>query len=572
MRGKWSILLGLLVIPALLFGSCSGIGDALDEAAGALSEITEALPDSGTAATTVAASPRQVTGTIDAGAPVTVLDQSVGVAGGTVRVNGADNPLDGMVIGVPANSYPEAREFKISCAPVEQHTFGAAFNPVTPLIGIDNGGGYAAELVEVKIPVAVPEDHFAMGFIYDKASGTLEGLPTLAQDAASITVGTRHFSWLVVSIISDALLKADIESGFRPGIDDWQFVNRGSYIAPGGHCAGQTVTALWYYMTQPDGGGLTLNGRYDNNGQKPATPGIWPDDSYGYRFASVIQKDINWESLENRLMMKTVGLNDEVTWKSFAYAMQLNRAPQFVGIKSNAGGGHAMVVYRVANGTLYIADPNYPGNLDRRIAYSGGAFTPYNSGANEEEIAAGNGKAYENIGYVQKTAIINWDTIASRWQEFKAGTIGNNIFPKEKLTYFNAQINDYSELPDNLNFPQKKISIFAWLGNNGALSTIYRDGKVISPQAEAHYLDLQPGKNVLGVYVAAKAANGKIRYVNFRNITINYGGGVAIDPAEMTGKPDTDYTFTAVAGTGMDAVSYNWEINGRSVQSGPMTP
>lgn len=54
-----------------------------------------------------------------------------------------------------------------------------------------------------------------------------------------------------------------------------------------------------------------------------------------------------------------------------------------------------MVAYGAENGQLLVADPNYPGNLNRRISYGGSAFSSYNSGANAQEIAKGNGKAYD---------------------------------------------------------------------------------------------------------------------------------------------------------------------------------
>ena len=58
-----------------------------------------------------------------------------------------------------------------------------------------------------------------------------------------------------------------------------------------------------------------------------------------------------------------------------------------------------MICYRIKDGNLYISDPNYPGNTERRIAYANGNFQPYNSGANADEIAAGHGKAYSTIQY-----------------------------------------------------------------------------------------------------------------------------------------------------------------------------
>jgi len=53
---------------------------------------------------------------------------------------------------------------------------------------------YADEIIDVTVPVTVPAGQFAMGFIYDEAAGTLQGMNTVAQDAGSITLATRHFS------------------------------------------------------------------------------------------------------------------------------------------------------------------------------------------------------------------------------------------------------------------------------------------------------------------------------------------------------------------------------------------
>jgi hypothetical protein len=78
-----------------------------------------------------------------------------------------------------------------------------------------------------------------------------------------------------------------------------------------------------------------------------------------------------------------------------------------------------MIVYRLDTKGLAIADPNYPGSLERRVEYADGKFSPYNSGANADEIAAGNGKAYESIQYFAKTAMVDWRILAQRWEEFQ---------------------------------------------------------------------------------------------------------------------------------------------------------
>ena len=199
----------------------------------------------------------------------------------------------------------------------------------------------------IRVPVNVPTGDFAMGFYYDATTKQLEGMPLLSSDTDSITVGAMHFSDFFISMISKTLLSKDIDSGFRPGIDDWEFTNYGSYITPEGECEGQSLTALWYYDTQPDGQDLCLYGRYDNNGNQPATPDFWQDDSSGYRFVSVAQADIdtgtfannfwlnlggkNWVLENNKWnMVNIAGISNEATWDLFAYSIQATHEPQLV--------------------------------------------------------------------------------------------------------------------------------------------------------------------------------------------------------------------------------------------------
>ncbi len=516
---------------------------------------------------------RGTTGTITTGKAVESSPIPVTPQGGSFTLNQPDSPINGMVLGVPAGAYANNLEFKISYVPINKHTFGENFNPLTPLIKIDNGGAYADAIMEVTIPVTVPADSFAMGFIYDQKTKTLQGLPTLAQTQTSITVGTRHFTDFLISMIPLTKLKSDIDSGFRPGIDDWQFTNRGSYIAKGGHCAGQSVTALWYYVTQPDGKDLTLYNRYDNNGDKPATPALWQDDSLGYRFASTVHHDINWDSFENEFWTSLAGVNDDWTWKLFAYSMQITGEPQEVGIYSNAGGGHDMICYRVKDGNLYIADPNYPGNTERRIEFKDGKFVPYNSGANAEEIAKGNGKAYETIEYCAKTTTVSWDQIAQRWAEFKDGTIGDDSFPAVSIAYKAADGN-FTQLTDGFISAEKLIAITTSSATPETGCYVFRDGVQLKWDANGNY-ELNPGINKLGIYIIAwvdaKDKNGNpikvSKYIDFKYLNVIYGA-LTIDPPSLDGEPNTNYTFTAKIDAPPANAVYDWYFNGTPLQKG----
>lgn len=518
--------------------------------------------------------PRGTTGTIATGKVVESSPIPVTPQGGSFTLNQPNSPINGMVLGVPPGSYSDNRNFKISYAPIIKHSFGEAFNPLTPMIKIDNGGAYADEIMEVTIPVTVPADSFAMGFIYDEKTKTMEGLPTLAQDDDSITIGTRHFTDIVISYIPEVLLKKDIDSGYRPGIDDWQFTNRGSYIAKGGHCTGQSMTSMWYYEVQPDGKDLTLYERYDNNGIKPATPDLWQDDSMGYRFSSVVWKEMDWGSWGRKMTEKYAAKIDAATFKMFQYAMQFTGQPQMTEIwNTPVGGGHAMVVYRVFQNNLYIADPNYPGNTDRRIEYKDGKFLPYNSGENEEEIAKGNGKAYDSITYVAKTSLTDWNSLSTHWAELKAGTVGNGTFPNYKIVYKDADGN-YSELMDGFISSEKLIAITTSSGTPDTGCYVFRDGVQLKWDAKGNY-DLNPGVNKLGIYVIgmvdAKDKNGNsikvAKFIDFKYLNVIYGA-LTIDPPALDGEIDTSYSFTAKMDAPPANAVYDWYFNGAPVQKG----
>lgn len=474
---------------------------------------------------------QSATGNISVGQTVAVAQAEVSLAGGQIEYTRSGDPLTGLKVTVPANAYSDKRTFKVSYAPVTGVTF-KDFRAASPLITVDNGGGYSGEMMKMTVPVKLAPGEFAMGFLYDNKTGKLEGMPLLAMSASSVTVGTYHYSNVIIGVIESKLLKKDADSGFRPGIDDWQFVNRGSFIAPGGHCAGQALTALWYYVNQPDGEKVTLYDRYDNNRLAPATPKIWEDDSYSYRFASVIQEDIKWDSFANNLFANLGGADDELTLKAFTYAIQVTGEPQLVGIWSSKGGGHAMIAYRIKDNQLYIADPNYPGNNDRRIEFVNGKFKPYNSGANKKEIDAGKGKAYETIQYSAKTATVDWGLIARRWAEVKNSTIGNDRFPKYALGYVDK---DGKAQPMNNGavIPLSPVTI-GFLGKGFAMD-VYRDGQELQADAASRYT-LVPGENKLGFAIYGKVKVKQVvggvakdvdswEYVDFRYVTVRYESG-----------------------------------------------
>jgi len=494
--------------------------------------------------------------------------QSIDSSGGMVTVSKTGDPIDGFILDVPPSSYSGSTTFNISSAPITNQTFGSDIDPISPMIYVDNGGAVSNDLMYIRVPVTVPVGYFAMGFIYDATTKQLEGMSLLSADSDSVTVGTTHFSNFFISMISKTLLQTDIDSGFRPGIDDWQFPNYGSYITTNGNCEGQSLSAMWYYYNQPDGKDLCLYGRYDNNGNQPATPSFWQDDSLAIRFCSVIQSDpgdtlnfvnklwnnlggINWIKQNNTWKIVEVpGLSDESTWDLFAYSIQATHEPQLVVIWSKDGSGHAMIVYRIYQGNLYIADPNYPGNTERRIQYTDGKLQSYNAGANKADIDAGNGKEFDIIQYYAKSTVLPWDKIAERWAEFKDGTIGDAQFPDYQMNLIDDQGHNH-ELTDGYVSTDKLFKFHVTTTISSVGWAIYRDGVQLHPDADINY-ELNPGNNQLGILVHG-SGDINSKFIDFKYLNIIYDA-----PSSTT---TTTPTSTTPVSTGAPSVLQQLQSN-----------
>ncbi|MBN1924482.1 MAG: PKD domain-containing protein [Prolixibacteraceae bacterium] len=544
---------------------------------------------------------------LEIGEEVEVASQTIPSGGGTVVVNSPGSEIDGMEIDVPPGSYAASRTFRISTAPITSDKLGENFNPLTPLIQIDNGGGYAETPMQVTIPVIIPEGEFPIGFFYNEISGSLEGLPLLSYSPTSVTVLTRHFmsesenrrEWddnlkgvplamdasanMLIASIKESVLagKTIINSGFQPGTDDWEFTNLGSYTSPHGHCAGQSMAALWYYYEKKLNGEPALFHRFDLLNDKLKPSFMWMDNPLGYRFSSVIQKDFNFDGWINSLWMQS--FIPELTFKTFAASMLVTGEPQSVLIRNSQGqGGHAMIVYKVDynGGILHIADPNYPNNRHygtgvesiRTINLENGSFKPYLIGLN----AAANSISMDQIGYSGKTSYIHWGQIGKRYNEVLDSTIGNvapNTFPEYRIlikseknsVLQNGHISETDtirfivECPTAEVFDLKngvKLIQFDMYEEAGNL-----DEKWDQPTSSS-LRTLKPGLNKIGFYIYAQKNDfgNKMYFIDFKWFDVYYSK-LKIDPDPIVAEPGEEVEITARSwGTAPNNASYVWNF------------
>lgn len=548
---------------------------------------------------------------ITVGTETQEITQEIGTGGGKIIISNTGSVLNGMEIIVPEKGYNENRTYIITSSPITNHKLGEYFNPASPMITINNGGGYSKMPITIKVPIVKNDDEFLMGFLFNEITGELEALPVIELDDNFITVETRHFALskitsgnglgkisdinpianLVISSIIETILTGQnvISSGFTPGIDDWEFINYGSYISPGGHCAGQSMTAMWYYYEKKLKGEPSLFHRFDlvNSSEKPLL--LWQDNPRGYRFASTIQEDADWGKWVKALKLQSK--YPSLVWKTFITAMLVTGEPQSVIIRNSvSGGGHAMIVYKIniPEGKLFIADPNYPNNRStngtyslRTITYLNDKFQPYPSFAK----AGDPGVEYDQIAFYTKTSTFDWVKIGERYKEMEEKTIGNDRFKKydlyvktntENILFFEGMDMTESTLKlfcRNDNIPGflpgtdrlQRIEIYDSNGNYIAVS----DANGIAN------INLNSGENTFGIYICGYLNGKPNKYYDFKWVTVNHSGitppdynrcGIQID---FGGRyhyttPDTAYVREDEGYTESTWLSYPGSFSGTS--------
>ncbi len=488
-----------------------------------------------------------VTSNAKTGAAAQLATGSAGPDGGTITVSKPGDPLDGLTITVPAGTYATTVSFTISEKSLDTTTIASGYTAASAVVTIDNGGAVATgDPVLVTIPASVPDGADVAG-LYLHPDASLDLLPVVAKDAKGATVAASHFSDIVLAVVDWTKIPATVDSGFRPGADDWEFPNYGSFIAPGGHCLGQSLTAIWYYDTKRLSGASPLNGLYDNNGAGLKTPALWQDDSDGYRLASTIQRE-------------SPAIPTAATWfRSFkaspnvyAYAMLraaigLTGHPQLVSIADAQGGSkHAIIAYRVTPQRIYVADPNYPGKL-RSIKWdeTTGALGPYYSGDSAGSIAAGGGVAYTQFAFLPYTAAVSDATVGARWAEFETGKIGDDVFPSLPLEYFTGAKDAtgqeiWAPLDPTVTTSEQMLRVRVTGSPAGTLLRAYLGARQVDKQLLELKIKLQSGANDVGVSEFG-GVGGSYKYVDFLRSTVTY------EPIDINGTWKGTLTFDKIS-------------------------
>lgn len=378
------------------------------------------------------------------------FESYVDAAGGKLAID--KGTLAGLEIEIPVGASDKGMTVQIRQT-AESMEIPVYAESVSPVIGLSADTPFMAETAFVKIPHQTKEGEVSVAFFQNGAEAPWEGIPAAGLEADAITLATNRLEDLVLVNVDKASLDKlpVVDTGFRPGTDDFQFINRGSYVNPNGHCAGQSVAMLWHYKNRRLKGGEPLYGLWDNNGKTP-TPNLWQDDAWAYRLSSSVHTDANgnnrksffadyaWQASElaSEMLFAEEG---ELQFYGMKYAMVAGKRPQGIAIYSSdpdVKGGHFIFAYKIEGNKVYLCDPNEPGDGSRTITFDGKKFTPY----------VMDGIAFDEFYWCGEFALVDERRVGERWAEVENGDLSNNIFEHPQIIIEGGLSAD----PNRLNF------------------------------------------------------------------------------------------------------------------------
>ncbi|MCC6244543.1 MAG: PKD domain-containing protein [Gemmatimonadaceae bacterium] len=418
----------------------------------------------------------------------TLVDtQTIASSGGVIRYAKAGDPLSGLTITIPARSFPTATQWTVRADSSIAVTLPTDFVQVGPVLSISNGQDYADSVMTVTTPMRVASTLAIAPFYFDPQTGTLEAIPLAARTDSSATFATRHFSNDMMALprnapsagslrvtrsmsfgtvnvvwvgIPRARLVGSFSSTFRPGADDWEFVNYGDYVNADGICEGMSITAMYYHYFVRAGSGAPLFRRYDQS-----LANQW-DNVQGIRFAGSVQGDYvqrfyagidQVQSLIDEGLARGAAVED-LTSMWILLTLKLNQRPVLLGLQSSSD-GHAVVAYAATHaGTrteVSFADPNFPGQV-RKMVFEAGVLTPVTLQVNAAAAAASYNRAYP-LGVSGEIPI---DQISRRWTEFRQQRAGADRYPATyRHEVYNALTDRWTELGDTVRTTSARVEM-----------------------------------------------------------------------------------------------------------------
>jgi alpha-tubulin suppressor-like RCC1 family protein len=493
--------------------------------------------------------------------------QTLGSAGGTIT---ATTALGTVQLVVPPGALSASATFSVEVQPLAAGQLPAGLSAASPIVTVSSPAIQSDSLISLRIP-RLRDASTATAFAISGVTGALVPAVLLSRDSGSVTLAFRMpflstitgsapgrapagrqdlvQRFLLVFFGSQPSGGIDV-TGFRPGVDDWEFANYGSVLAPAGFCLGKTASMAWYYterrvaVQSPSlynqfGGAIpnwNLGGDYDNR--------------RGWRLASEVQLD--QDKLFKRLIAE-IGEDDELAWLELVNAIRATGRPQLLAVfRGNIFTGifgHSLLAWKVdeSTGQVWVADPNYPGRIrsegDIKYDFSQHRFGQYVS----YERADGTEYTYDRIVFWGLSAD-EWNQVGSRWTEFDNGTIGtvgSNTFPAVSLT----QAQSGASIADGETITASTSSVTLDVPSGYAFTLATDAGQPVNNNAHEReqVLSVSAGRQTYGALILKPNGNGWDA-VDFLMFSVFYAPQPAIDSVVPSAGPQSGNTAIRVVG------------------------
>ncbi len=403
--------------------------------------------------------------------------QTISSAGGTITVNKSGSPLTGLTLTVPSGALASATTITLTDVPTAGLTIPTGMTVVSSsALGIRATQGALKAPVLVRFPVSAKPGQVSMIALRNPATGAVTVLPTVRSDATSITVALSSLDGqgvpsarlaapsLSLSLasaaedgeammfqvaIDPALLARDFDSGFRPGVDDWDFARNPvaslSFLKGGGEAQtavdpgdGMVATEIWYYVNQKASAGA-LNRKFQLQG------GVPESNRDGIRWSAIATKDVpdlfttggvatQWKE---QITLDAAGFaKAQFTGIKVMFLLGFERpVPVLLFVSEDDAAPRIGVAYRVTGNSIDIAVPDKPG-ASYRATYTDDGMTAFDVvGVNDVTYRV---RAVAGLHY---SMVVKDATLSSQWGRVSAGTIGNSEgWPTVELHYEDAKL------------------------------------------------------------------------------------------------------------------------------------
>jgi uncharacterized protein YfaP (DUF2135 family) len=322
---------------------------------------------------TVSGDPRSTTpgSLFTPGAETPLVQQLIGVSGGTIVLENTGTPLDGITVSIPPGALDTAETFTVgynsgNLNPVDGRASGI-------VLTINAGGSVEFNHpVRITVPFHGDPDEVPVPYYIDP-DGRLHAaqIVRLDRDNNLFVFQTFHaswFSWLIPTTYAPSP-EDIIDTGYDPDSDGFQVSNNGSQYNRGGECLGMTSFSLWYFDNHSETSGALYDRFYDVVGQDSAGDDLRGQDVIATRaFISIAQQ---WNSYIPSVAAEQ-NLTDAEQYASIRNQLQNTGAPVLIYLYDNNShdAEHSVLAYGLfdLSGDIDIYDPNHPGQA-RTIHY-----------------------------------------------------------------------------------------------------------------------------------------------------------------------------------------------------------